>query len=57
MEYRVMWLIDVEAETPVEAALIAQEIQRDPESIATVFTVVDRENNGARVDLDPALRH
>ena len=57
MEYRVMWMIDIEAETHVEAAMKAQTIQRDPESIATVFTVVDRDNNGASIDLDPALRH
>lgn len=52
-----MWMIDIEAETHVEAAMKAQTIQRDPESIATVFTVVDRDNNGASIDLDPALRH
>lgn len=57
MQYRVMWLIDVEADTHVEAAIQAQAIQRDPESIATVYTVVDPDNNGAQVDLDPALRH
>ena len=57
MEYRVMWLIDIEAETHVEAAIKAQEIQRDPESIATVFTVIDQDANGACIDLDPALRH
>jgi len=57
MEYRVMWLIDIEAESFIEAAMKAQEIQRDPKSLATVFTVVDPENNGATVDLDPALRH
>lgn len=57
MEYRVMWMIDIEAETHVEAAIKAQVIQRDPASIATVFTVVDRDNNGASIDLDPALRH
>ena len=57
MEYRVMWLIDVEADTHVEAALKAQAIQLDPASTATVFIVVDRDHNGAQIDLDPALRH
>lgn len=57
MEYRVMWFIDVEAETHMDAALQAQEIQRDPASIATVFSVVDKNGNGMRIDLDPTLRH
>lgn len=57
MEYRVMWLIDVEADTHMEAALKAQAIQLDPASTATVFIVVDRDHNGAQIDLDPALRH
>lgn len=57
MEYRVMWLVDVEADSHAEAAIKAQEMQRDPETLATVFTVIDTENNGIHIDLDPALRH
>jgi hypothetical protein len=37
--YIVTWVIDIEAETPEEAAEKALEIQRDPESTATVFDV------------------
>lgn len=37
--YRVTWEIDVEAESPLEAAERAREIQRDPDSTATVFGV------------------
>jgi len=37
---RVHWEIDVDADTPIEAAQRALAIQRNPESIATVFTVV-----------------
>ena len=37
--YRVTWEIDLEANSPREAAEQAQEIQRDPNSIATVFAV------------------
>lgn len=37
--YRLEWYIDIEADSPREAAEIALGIQRDPESIATVFTV------------------
>jgi hypothetical protein len=38
-EYHVFWEIDVEAKNEKDAAKIALEIQRDPESIATVFRV------------------
>ena len=37
--YLVTWTIDIEAETPDDAAKLALQIQRDPESIATVFEV------------------
>jgi hypothetical protein len=37
--YYVKWEIDVEAESAFDAAKIALDIQRDPESIATIFTV------------------
>jgi hypothetical protein len=39
--YRVAWVIDIEAEDAVEAALRAQEIQRDPDSEASFFEVTD----------------
>lgn len=44
--YRVRWEIDVEADSPADAAGQASEIQRDPESTATVFMV-----DGLHVDL------
>lgn len=37
--YLVQWEIDIEADSPREAAVKALRIQRDPESIATVFAV------------------
>lgn len=37
--YRVSWQIDIEADSPTEAAEGALAVQRDPESIATVFFV------------------
>lgn len=49
--FKVFWEIDIEADTPVEAAQKALEIQRDEESIATVFTVVN-EDLGVCVDVD-----
>jgi len=39
--YLVTWEIDMEAETPREAAERALKITRDPESIGTVFKVCD----------------
>jgi hypothetical protein len=38
-DYIVTWVIDIEADSPEEAARLALEIQRDPDSIATYFTV------------------
>ena len=39
-EFRVMWEIDIDADTPEEAARKALAIQRDPTSSAVVFNVV-----------------
>jgi hypothetical protein len=38
-EFTVTWSIDVEADTPEDAAREAQAIQRDPDSSATIFRV------------------
>lgn len=62
-QYTVVWLIDIFADDPVEAAEIAQSIQRNSESIATVFHVVQgtflediddlvKKENGQIVDLE-----
>ena len=47
--YYITWDIQIEADSPEDAAREALEIQRNPESIATVFTVVDEETNAAAV--------
>ncbi|KKU08892.1 MAG: hypothetical protein UX12_C0028G0009 [Candidatus Collierbacteria bacterium GW2011_GWC1_45_47] len=39
--YKVTWEMELGATSPREAAELALEIQRDPLSSATVFTVVD----------------
>jgi len=39
MNYRVIWMIDVEAKSPQEAAAEALKIQRDPDSTATSFDI------------------
>ena len=45
--YRVIWEIDIEADSPEQAVKEALDIQRDnsDENIATVFKVIDREIN------------
>ena len=48
--YYVTWSIELEATSPKAAAEMALEIQRDPESIATVFTVFDENGVETRVD-------
>lgn len=51
MEFRVVWEIDVEANSRLEAAHKAREIQLDPTSIATVFRVHEGFSS-VMVDLD-----
>ena len=48
---RVIWDIDVEADSPKEAAEKALETHRDTNSIATVFKVIDEKGNETIVDL------
>lgn len=45
-EYRVIWEMDIDASSPREAAEEALKVHRDPESIATIFTV-----DGEKIDL------
>ncbi len=40
--YKVTWDIDIDADSPREAALKAQVIQRDPQSTATCFDVFEQ---------------
>lgn len=50
--YVVGWTIDIEADSPREAAQKALEIQRRPGSIATVFDVAEAETlNGQPIGL------
>jgi len=50
--YLVVWKIDIEADSPQEAALQAQIAQRDPESGATYFDVEDEQGVIVTVDLE-----
>ncbi len=51
MQYKVVWEIDLDAESFEDAARQALEIQRDPESIATYFLVTDGQGHRQDVDL------
>lgn len=54
-EYTVEWVIQVTASCPRDAAVKAQEIQRDPESRATCFVVWDDQANATipyNIDLE-----
>jgi hypothetical protein len=44
-EYTVVWKIDIEANSPREAAELALKIQRDKKSTATVFDVAEFEGS------------
>jgi hypothetical protein len=47
-----MWEIDIEADSPVDAAIIAKQIQLNPASIANMFTVTDTQCRMTDIDLD-----
>ena len=51
MKYRVVWEIDIFAETPLEAAEAARSIQLDPASMATIFEIFT-DGTQVKVDLD-----
>ena len=51
MEYRVIWTIDLEADSPEDAARKALAIQRDPDSWATHFEVRDPQGHVQEADL------
>jgi hypothetical protein len=52
MSYRVFWEIDIDADSPREAAEKALEIQRRPDSTTTAFSVRDEAGESMEVDLD-----
>ena len=51
MEWRVIWQIDVDANDPVDAARVALETMRNPDSFALCFEVVDEDGELHDVDL------
>jgi len=53
MEYRVTWVIDLDAESFEDAARLAREIQLDVDSLATHFIVRDHLGNDREVWANP----
>lgn len=54
-EYKVVWTIDIDADSPREAAEQALVVQRGPGNEATFFEVYDKEILGKfEIDLDVA---
>jgi hypothetical protein len=51
MEYRVTWVIDVDAADAWEAAEIARAMQVKPGTTATVFTAQGKSLNAVEIDL------
>ena len=50
-EYTVTWEITVWATTPKIAAKEARNIQRDPNSIASIYLITDENGTGTMIDL------
>jgi hypothetical protein len=51
VEYVVTWTVDITADSPEAAARKALAMQRDPDSIATVFTVLSETGDSETIDL------
>lgn len=49
--YRVIWEIDIDADSPLEAAKQARKYQLDPESTSTIFDITDRAGKQTQIDL------
>lgn len=50
-KYIVQWVIEVDAETPEDAAILAHEMQQEP-TRAVFFSVTDEEGHTKLVDLE-----
>jgi hypothetical protein len=50
--YNVIWEIDIDAETPKEAAQKARVIQHDANSTATIFSVSNQKGTTHTIDLE-----
>ena len=55
--YKVVWTIEIDAENIKEAAIIANEIQKDPDSVATTYEIIDEDNNKSIITLSEDERY
>ena len=53
--YRVVYVIDVGADSPLDAAKKTHEIMADPDSIAPVLEVVDQGGKVTKIDLNKSI--
>ena len=51
MEFRVTWIIDLDADSSKDAARLAREIQLDRDSLATHFVVACEDGTTEEIDL------
>ncbi len=51
MEYKVTWTIQLDADDPRQAAVLAKQIMMDPDSSATVYEV-ENEETGEKTEVD-----
>ena len=49
--YRVVYVIDVNANSPLDAAKMTERIMTDPDSLAPVLEVVDQGGKVTKIDL------
>ena len=49
--FRVIYVIDVNAANPLEAARLAHQIMTDPDSMSPVLEVMDHKGNVEKIDL------
>lgn len=48
--YVVSWTIEIDADSPEQAVREARKVMLDPQSLATVFHVVDEDGNTRQID-------
>ena len=53
--YRVVYVIDVSADNPLDAAKKTHQIMTDPDSLALVLEVVDQGSKVTKIDLSKSI--
>lgn len=55
--YHIEWHIEIDADSPTDAAKRALKMHRDPDSTATVFNVTKHDSSGVPLSIDAAEAH